>query len=68
MSSYVKWEAELNYFLWSLFALESIQIIHVKYLMQCLEYSVNVCHDDGGSGADNGEDGEDVQEEEKEIL
>lgn len=36
--------------------------------MQCLEYSVNVCHDDGGSGADNGEDGEDVQEEEKEIL
>lgn len=33
--------------------------------MQCLEYSVNVSHDDSGSGEDDGEDGENVEEQRK---
>lgn len=65
MSSYVKWRVELNNSLWSLLALELMYIIHVKYLMQYLENPVN-SHDDGGSVKDLMEDGEDVEEEQKE--
>ena len=41
--------------------------MHIKVLLWCLEYSVNVDHDDSGSGEDDREDGENVGEEE-EIL
>lgn len=41
--------------------------MHIKVLLWCLEYSVNVDHDDSGSGEDDREDGENV-EKEKEIL
>ena len=41
--------------------------MHIKVLLRCLEYSVNVGHGDSGSGEDDREDGENV-EEEKEIL
>lgn len=33
--------------------------------MQCLEYSVSVSHDDSGSGEDDGEDGENIEEQRK---